>query len=81
VWLSHSGRSQVAFAGAAAAVIRGGVVEVAAGGGSAATGCGAGGIAGPDQMLELPAGLIARFLMAVVARAVSQGADRDGEAG
>jgi hypothetical protein len=63
-------RRKVAFAGTAALVVGDGVVEIAAGGGPAAAGCGAAGGASPDQVLKFAAGLIARFLVTVIAHTV-----------
>src|SRR6201996_6385003 len=70
---------QVALAGTAALIVGGGVVEVAAGGGPLAAGGGAGQVAGLDQVPKSPAGLVARLLVAVVAGAVGQGGDAEGE--
>ena len=74
-------RSQVAFAGPAALVIRHRVVEVAPSGPPAAPRCAACPMAGLDQVPELAAGLVRRFLVAVVAAVAGQRADRQGEAG
>src|ERR1700742_4346540 len=73
-------RGQIALAGPAALVVGLGVVEVAADGGALAAGRAAGGGAGPDQVLELAAGLVARLLVTVVADALGQRGDGDGEA-
>src|SRR6202012_747565 len=54
-------------------------VEVALGGGTAATRCGAGRVAGPDQMAQLAARLITGLLVTVVAGILGQGVDRHGE--
>src|ERR1700761_792887 len=68
-------RGQVAFAGPAALVVGHGVVQVAAGGGTLAAGGGAGWVAGLDEVLEPAAGLIAGFLVPVVAAVPGQGGD------
>ena len=65
-------RGQVAFAGAAALVIRNRVVEVALRRGTPATRGAARGGAGFDQMPEAPTGLVTRLLMAMVAAAPGQ---------
>ena len=70
--------SQVTLAGAAALVVGSGVVQVAAGGGPGAAGRRTGGGAGPDQVLEFAAGLVARLLVAMVA--VAAGDRGDGQA-
>ena len=73
-------RSQVAFAGPAALVVRHRVVEVAPRGGPPAPWCAARRMAGLDQVPEPAAGLVRRFLVAMVAAVASQWADRHDEA-
>ena len=53
-----AGWMEVAFAGPAALVVGGYVVEVAAGGGAAAAGAGAGGVADADEVAQGGAGLV-----------------------
>jgi hypothetical protein len=60
---------EIAFAGDSAFVPGQGVVQVAAGGGAGAAGCGAAGATGPDEVLELAAGPVPGFGVAVVAAA------------
>jgi len=69
-------RSQVALAGPAALVVGDVVVQVAAGGRPSASGRGTGGSAGPDQVLEAAAGLVARLLATMIAGVLAQRGDR-----
>ena len=70
---------EVAFAGAAALVPGGGVVQVASGCGAAAAGRGARGVAGADQVLEGAAGVVADLAVGVVAGTAGDGGQRGGE--
>ena len=66
--LSFARWRQVTFAGGAALVPGAGVVQVAADGGTAAARRGAGGAAGPDQVSQLAAGVVAGLGVGMVAQ-------------
>src|ERR1700722_13694292 len=78
VMMPAQGR-EVAFAGQAALVPGGGVVQVAADRGTAAAGRGAGGVAGADQVLEGAAGGVAALAVGGVARTAGDEGQRGGE--
>src|ERR1700761_5963381 len=61
-------RGQIARAGFPAAVVGAGVVKVAGGGPPVTSRCGASRVPGPDQMPELPAGLVMVFFLGMVTR-------------